>query len=263
MAINKARVASELLGLGPGGGGLRKLKIKHDGQDCVRNGPIEALFNPHEITRSRSVEWNRHKLAPGGRWSGSRPEQEIGTVAPETLSLDLFFDTYESRANTSGWKQAASFVVPTNPFQSSDATDVTKLTARVVKLAEVDKELHRPPLCRLSWGAFTDIFTGVLTQLDQRFTMFLADGTPVRATLSCSFLEARTQADALARELHSADVVKSRTVRRNDTLHSLAAEEYGDSRLWRHIATANGIVNPRDLQPGTVLTIPKLSGVSR
>ena len=152
MAINKARVASELLGLGPGGGGLRKLRIKHDGRDCVKNGPIEALFNPHEITRSRTIEWNRHKVAPGGRWSGSGPEQEIGTVAPETLSLDLFFDTYESRANTSGWKQAASFVVPVNPFQSSDATDVTKLTDRVVKLAEVDKELHRPPLCRLSWA---------------------------------------------------------------------------------------------------------------
>ena len=51
---------------------------------------------------------------------------------------------------------------------------------------------------------------------------------------------------------------KSRQVRRGDTLQSLAAEEYGDPRQWRHIAVANGIVNPRDLRPGTVLTIPKL-----
>jgi nucleoid-associated protein YgaU len=28
--------------------------------------------------------------------------------------------------------------------------------------------------------------------------------------------------------------------------------------LWRPIAKANAIVNPRDLRPGTVLTIPKL-----
>jgi nucleoid-associated protein YgaU len=47
-------------------------------------------------------------------------------------------------------------------------------------------------------------------------------------------------------------------VRRNDTLHSIAAEEYRDPALWRHIAKANGIVNPRDLKPGTVLTIPRL-----
>jgi nucleoid-associated protein YgaU len=89
--------------------------------------------------------------------------------------------------------------------------------------------------------------------------MFLADGIPVRATLSCGFVETVTEADVLARELNSADVVKTRVVRRNDTLHSLAAAEYRDPRMWRHIATANGIVNPRDLKPGTVLTIPKLS----
>ncbi|MGH3937303.1 MAG: LysM peptidoglycan-binding domain-containing protein, partial [Pseudonocardiaceae bacterium] len=110
-----------------------------------------------------------------------------------------------------------------------------------------------------SWGVFRNIFTGVLTQLDQRFTRFLADGTPVRATLSCSFIESLTRADVRAREMNSADVVKTRVVRRNDTLHSLAAEEYRDPSLWRHIANANGIVNPRNLEPGRVLTIPKLS----
>jgi nucleoid-associated protein YgaU len=261
MSINKGRMASELLGLGPGGGALRKLRITHDGRDCVRNGPIEALFNPNEISLSRSVEWHERKPASyGGRRSAPEPEQEFGGVSPETLSIDLFFDTYESRASASGWQQVASFVQPTNPFQASDATNVTKLTDRVVQLAEVDPEKHRPPVCKLSWGAFTNIFTGVLTSLDQKFTLFLADGTPVRATLSCSFVESRGASSGLARELHSADVVKTRTVRRNDTLHSLAAELYGDSRLWRHIATANGIVNPRILQPGIVLTIPKLGG---
>lgn len=257
MSINKGRTASELIGLGPGGGALRKLRITHDGRDCARNGPIEALFNPNEISLSRSVEWHERKPASyGGRRTAAEPEQEFGGLSPQTLSIELFFDTYESRASASGLQQVASFVTPTNPFQASDATNVTKLTDRVVKLAEVDTELHRPPLCKLSWGAFTNIFTGVLTQLDQRFTLFLPDGTPVRATLSCSFVES----PSTARELHSADVVKTRTVKRNDTLHSLAAELYGDARLWRHIATANHIVNPRTLQPGTVLTIPKLSG---
>lgn len=260
MARNKASMASELLGLGPGGGGLQKLRITHNGQDGKKNGPIEALFNPHEISRSRAVSWEQKKAASqGGGWTWSDMEQEFLAVNPETLSIELFFDTYESRSQASDWKSVASFVQPLNPFQTSDATDVTKLTRRVAKLAEVDKELHHPPICRLSWGAFTDIFTGVLTQLDQRFTLFLADGTPVRATLSCSFVESPTRADVRARELNSADVVKTRTVRRNDTVHSLAAEEYRDPSLWRHIASANGIVNPRDLKPGTVLTIPKLS----
>jgi len=260
MALNKASLASELLGFGPGGGGLQKLRITHNGRDFKKNGPIEALFNPNEISRSRSVSWHQKNTASqGSGWTWSDMEQEFLSVEPETLSISLFFDTYESRVQASDWKQIASFVQPVNPFQTSDATDVTKLTRRVAKLAEVDRELHHPPVCRLSWGAFRNIFTGVLTQLDQQFTKFLADGTPVRATLSCSFVESLTRADVRAREMNSADVVKTRVVRRNDTLHSLAAEEYRDPSRWRHIASANGIVNPRNLEPGMVLTIPKLS----
>ena len=98
----------------------------------------------------------------------------------------------------------------------------------------------------------------MLTSLAQRFNLFLEDGTPVRATVSCSFLESVPAGRVRARELHSADVTKTRQVRRGDTLQSLAAEEYNDPRLWRAIATANSIVNPRHLPPGTVLTIPKL-----
>lgn len=260
MSLNKAGLANTLLGLGPGGGGLKKLTITHDGHDGgdgpaatatgtgTGKGQIEALFNPREISRSRSVSWD-----------GQGTQQQFVSVQPATLSIELFFDTYESRAAASTWAQVASFVTPANPFQTGDATDVTTLTARVANLAKVDKELHRPPLCTLSWGAFENIFTGVLTQVAERFTMFLPDGTPVRATLSCSFVESLTVAEARRGELHSADVVKTWLVCRNDTLHGIAAAQYGDPRRWRHIAAANGIVNPRDLRPGTVLTIPRLS----
>jgi nucleoid-associated protein YgaU len=148
-------------------------------------------------------------------------------------------------------------VTPTHPFQSPGATDVRVHTAKIAALAEINQELHRPPKCTLTWGTF-DIFEGVLTNLAQKFSLFLADGTPVRATLTCSFVEFYTFAHYRARERHSADVARTRQVRRNDTLQSLAAEEYNDPSLWRHIATANGIVRPRELKPGTLLIIPKL-----
>jgi nucleoid-associated protein YgaU len=257
MAVTKAGIANALLGFGASGG-LQKLHLT---PETSPDDPIEALFNPREVARSRSVEWHQKKVASqGGGWTWSDTEQQFLAVGAETLSLELFFDTYESRAAASGWQAVADLVTPTNPFQSSDASDVTDLTDRVAKLAEVDQELHHPPVCTLSWGGFGTIFTGVLTQLDQRFTLFLPDGTPVRATLSCSFLEYRTAAHARAREMHSADVVKTRVVRRGDTLHSIAAQEYRDPARWRPIAMANGIVNPRAVVPGTVLIIPKLAG---
>ncbi len=75
----------------------------------------------------------------------------------------------------------------------------------------------------------------------------------MRATLGCTFVECQR-----ALELHSSDVVKTRVVKRHDTLQSIAAEEYNDPSRWRDIARANRIVNPRAIPPGTVLTIPKL-----
>jgi nucleoid-associated protein YgaU len=257
--IGKAKLASDLLGVGPGAGGLEKLAIWYwDGKHKRRK--VEALFNPSEIALSRSVAYDAKQVARRGGLRDLR--QEYLSVEPATLTVDLFFDTYESRAGPAAWKQkvtsgAVSLATPTNPFQSGDATDVRDLTDQIAQLAAVDPDLHRPPRCHLAWGQF-DIFYGVLTNLDQTFTMFLNDGTPVRATLSCSFVEYRTTAHARAGELHSADVAKTRTVRRNDTLHGIAAEEYNDPALWRLIAKANGIVNPRSLAPGTALVIPKL-----
>jgi nucleoid-associated protein YgaU len=259
MAINKAQAASELLGVGTGGGELAKLTIMYEGSSAKTPGRIEALFNPTEISLSKSVRWSQKRVASqGGSGVWSDNEQEFREVEAETLSIELFFDTYEPHSNDLTLKRAVtSLVTPTHPFQSSGATDVRKYTRQIAELAKVNRELHRPPICRLMWGKH-DIFQGVLTALAQKFTLFLADGTPVRATLTCSFIEFYTFAHYRARERHSADVAKTRTVRRNDTLHSLAAEEYNDPGLWRYIAKANGIVHPRQLQPGTVLIIPKL-----
>jgi hypothetical protein len=256
MALNKAKLASELAGLGPGGGALEKLTIRYrDGKGKLQ--VVEALFNPSEISISRSVTYKQRRVASRGGLDHFAIEQDLTDIEGARLSIELFFDTYESRTDSASWKRAAaSMLTPTNPFQTGDATDVRRKTAEVAALALPDPDLHEPPVCNLSWGRF-DIFDGVLTSLDQRFTMFLADGTPVRATLTCSFAEHTIDPYRKAIELHSADVAKTRVVRRHDTLQSIAAEEYGDAAQWRLIARANGIVNPRDPVPGTVLMIPK------
>ena len=47
-------------------------------------------------------------------------------------------------------------------------------------------------------------------------------------------------------------------VKQGDTLRLIAAREYGNPDLWRRIADANRIDNPRLLKPGTKLIIPPL-----
>lgn len=257
MSLNKAKVVSELLGLGSGGGELHKLTIYYERSGRKQQGSIEALFNPAEISLSRSAVWEQQQTVGQAAPKGAAVEQEFRSIDAEKFSIELFFDTYGSRsALVTGAAAAASFL-PASLIPGRQSSDVRQYTDQIAKLVEVDTELHRPPVCDLRWGVF-DIFTGVLTSLIQRFTLFLDDGTPVRATLTCDFTEVGSQARARATELHSSDVAKTRQVQRYDTLQSLAADEYGDPSLWRPIATANGIVNPRDLRPGTMLTIPKL-----
>ena len=258
MSINKAKVVSELLGLGSGGGELQKLTIYYEQSGRRGPGSVEALFNPSEISLTRSTKWEQQQTVGQGGPTGVAVEQEFRSVEAEQFSIELFFDTYGSRSNTAtGAAAAAATFLPASLIPGRQSSDVRQYTDQIARLVEVDTELHRPPVCDLRWGVF-DIFTGVLTTLNQRFTLFLDDGTPVRATLSCDFIEVGTQARARAGELHSSDVVKTRQVQRYDTLQSLAADEYGDATMWRPIAIANGIVNPRDLLPGTMLTIPKL-----
>jgi nucleoid-associated protein YgaU len=241
-----------------GGGALQKLTIHYERGGRSGQGLIEALFNPSEIRRSRSARWEQQQAVGQSGRGTSMVRQEFRSVEPKTFVTDLFFDTYESRTGTgtNAARAAASFL-PSSVLPRREASDVRRHTDQIARLAEIDIELHRPPVCDLRWGVF-DIFTGVLTRLHERFTLFLADGTPVRATLTCEFAEVSTIARARANEPHSSDVIKRRQVRRYDTLQGLAADEYGDPAAWRLIAVANGIVDPRALRPGTMLIIPKV-----
>jgi nucleoid-associated protein YgaU len=240
-------------------GSLQKLKILYEKRQAnVYSGEIQALFNPSQLAYEQSVEW---KVTPILGKTGLRQAFEFENSAPAKLSLDLFFDTHEGAPPSgflAGLKTMASTALIPGEYQSPSGTDVVKYTDQVAELARVNRELHRPPFCKLMWGEY-QLLRGVLSQLNQTFTHFMADGTPVRATLSCTFLHVPPAQERRAREWHSADVAKKRIVRRGDTLSSIAHEEYNDASLWRPIARANGIEDPRRLEPGRVLTIPPLS----
>ena len=59
-------------------------------------------------------------------------------------------------------------------------------------------------------------------------------------------------------ERQSPDHTKRRTLKTGETLALIAHEEYDDPAEWRRIADANGIMDPRDVKPGTVLTLPPI-----
>jgi hypothetical protein len=211
---------------------LEKLKIfVEERADAFSTTGFEVLFNPGELKLDKAANWSR--VATAGR---DTARSTFTNGEPFSLTLELFFDTYEK------------------------GEDVRKHTGKILDLVTVKGDLHRPPRCRMIWGEnnFGDL-QWALQSVNQRFTLFLPNGLPVRATLSCSFKEWRSpKQEALSVKRASPDVAKTRIVKRGETLSSIAAEEYNDPGLWRPIAELNRIDNPRRLAPGLPLAIPPL-----
>ena len=124
-------------------------------------------------------------------------------------------------------------------------------------LMNLNKELHTPPIVRLTWD--TQVFKGVMESLNITYVLFTPEGVPLRAKLSVTLKEYRpVEIQVKESPTTSPDFEKSYVVRRGDTLSSVAAAVYRDSGLWREIARANRIQDPRRLDPGRVPTLPRL-----
>lgn len=198
---------------------------------------VEVLFNPSEYAVEYGANFQETPV-PGL----SNPILQFVNGAAEVLSMDLLFDTY-----TDG-----------------GGADVSEVTADFVKLLTIDGDTHAPPRVLFKWGVFS--FRAVVEKISQRFTMFHGDGTPVRATLNVTFKQYRTIREQLENpRRNSADKTKYRVLGKvegnrttAEALWSLAAEEYGEARLWREIAAFNDVEDPRVLESGDVVLVPPL-----
>jgi Contractile injection system tube protein len=200
-----------------------------------RGRMIEVLFNPTEYSIEHSASY--HDTAPPGL---DNPITQFVNGNAQILTMDLLFDTY-----TDG-----------------GGADVSERTRQLTDLVHIDGDLHAPPIVRFSWGVL--VFQAIIGKVSQRFTMFLADGTPVRATLSVTFTQYRTIQEQLQEpRRNSADKTKHRMVQGPDDLWLLADREYGDVAHWRRIARANRIDDPRSIVAGDVLVLPPLDDPTR
>ena len=125
-------------------------------------------------------------------------------------------------------------------------------------LMSINAQEHAPPLVAFVWDR--PVFTGVLESLAVSYVLFTPEGVPLRAKLTMSLREYRSAAAQTAQTpLQSPNVEKSYLVRRGDTLASISQALYRSPAFWRELAAANGITDPRRLQPGQVLTAPRLT----
>lgn len=188
---------------------------------------VPVLFNPTEYSMEKSNEFASINI-PGLE----SPLLQFSRGNLETLSMDLFFDSYEENK------------------------DVREYTSKVTDLMKIDPAIHAPPVLKFVWGS--PIFTCVLARATKKFTLFSPKGIPLRATLSVTFNEYKTEISLKEKPLESSDRTKIYRLIEGDSLWSIAAREYGDPDLWRAIANHNHIENPRLLETGQEIAIPPL-----
>jgi nucleoid-associated protein YgaU len=199
---------------------------------------IECLFNPAELTISKSNSWQA-----GDAKGVNAPALRFQAGQSATLALTLMFDTTRT------------------------GTDVTRYTSKLLDLLKVDPDLPssdrgrqsgRPPWVKFHWGDLHS-FRAVVDRLQMRFTYFASTGKPLRAKADLTLkqwqdegLQPLQNPTSSTPTLHSVHVVRT-----GETLDRIAAARYRDPTRWRLIAEANDIHDPLAVAAGTTLVIPE------
>jgi hypothetical protein len=244
-----------------------------EGKDNTRTGRnVELQFNPETLKITHGSQTippvNPSKGAgivqPSGQGdvAGSTPYQHTG-AGMTRLSVQVWFDV------TSVMTQG-----------NENISDVRELTDRVAYFMRSkdggSTEKPAPPArVQFAWG--TVIFSGVMDSLDESLELFSMDGVPLRASMNIGISEGKIEigpgvgggaGGGLSAGLNlsagigvgvsaslGAGTQPLAQAEAGVSLQAMASASFGGDADWQSIATANGIENPRLLQPGQLINM--------
>lgn len=221
-----------------GGGELVKAKLVVVSDAGSDPSELEFQFNPSQIV----VEKFALKAKQGAKGSDSQKADDQASPPWKIHIKNIVFDTYESRKNVK-----------------------TEYIDALERMCGYYSATHKTPTLLFVWGEFLsqcdekNQFDCKVEKMDCTYTMFLNNARPVRAKVNLTLVEDQKHKDQrMKKPMQSPDHAKFRVVRRGDTLHSIAYEEYDNAAEWRRIADFNNIDDPMALKPGTKLLVPPI-----
>jgi predicted DNA-binding WGR domain protein len=131
-----------------------------------------AMYNPKEVQIDLAAAWGKH----GNEGQSKAQQLEFTGQEGRTMALELFFDDSED--------PAGSIV--------GEIADLEKL-AKVRNPDSSVEEMRRPHHCAVVWGEWLgekNVFKCVIESVSIKYTMFRANGVPVRATANVKLKEA-------------------------------------------------------------------------
>lgn len=224
-------------------------RLQHDGGKPIKgrirkkgSSDAEAVvfqFNPTEFSVNRAISWSEAKQK-----GANTSKLEFKGGQPASIQLSLFFDTTDCG----------------HDVRSEFTNELWKLAMIDPKTKGTKSNKAEPPHVIFDWGKGQKLWTfeAVITQINQKFTLFLENGTPVRSTVDITLKQAVDSTSFPGQNPTSggAEGQRFRTLVENETLDRIAVDEYGDPNQWRAIASANRIDDPRRLTPGRAIIVP-------
>lgn len=233
---------------------LHELDHNFDPLQGAKDHWTKVQFNPDSL----KVSFANQLTTPSGAGDKNGPQANQFVGAGTTkLSVTLVFD-----------------VTSEIPNGLPEVDDVRRLTERIAFFIIAEGKPKNkpttfiPPAVRFIWGSFQ--FDGFMESMDETLELFSPEGRPLRATVAIGL----TQQKITTFKFHGADNESPAVTRKGrsapgtspvteapagSNLQSLAAGQagigIGVSGGWQAIASANGIENPRLLNPGALIDL--------
>lgn len=212
---------------------LKKLEIISytDCKYSSEQGRFSMLVNPVEYSENSGIIYNN--------------PQSVGEKSPTFKGLE-------------GKKFSMKFYLDnTGVIIGSNSIDDSIKKLEKVCEKYVGKT-HETPFLKVVWGTLN--FKGRLSSKSVKYTLFAADGEPLRAEVDLQisqFVDVETEEKE--KNTSSPDLSHLFTVKAGDTLPQLCKEVYGSIGYVTDVARVNGLSGFRHLAPGTKLFFPPLS----
>lgn len=206
---------------------------------------VTVQFNPEslKVSFSNQIVQPTNTDTGSGKTKSQSATQFVGAGTTK-LSLQLWFDV--------------NAPLPEGAAQVDDVRNLTKDVSYFITPKPVGDQFV-PPLVRFLWGSFQ--FDGIVDSIEESLEFFSGEGVPLRASMTLSMSQQKIVAvTPQGSSGQGAPGVKTpgttplTQATGGMTLQDLAAN-LGKGASWQAIAQANGIENPRLLQPGQLLNL--------
>jgi hypothetical protein len=153
------------------------------------------------------------------------------------------------------WFDATLPVSGTTPNPNGDVRNLTKDIVYFMDIQNsnsTQQQTRTPPKLKFQWGSFA--FSGTMESMDETIDLFSPDGVPLRSSVSINLSKHDLTfefASTATSNSTAPGTTPLATAKSGDSVAQMAAQA-GISN-WQGVAQANGITNPRSLQPGTLI----------